>query len=180
MIGHSLGALLAAPERLDLDVVLRQLNYLKSLPGTPQEAVTTAIHQAEAARAMLARADLSHPPAGTFFHAPASWWRILAHGDAIDTARRLHAPLPVLQGMSDFQVPPTRDFAAWQHAFHRDARVTLRSYAGLSHLFMLAGGPCTRRAGAGIGGRRHRGADRDRAAIRPRRTAERQPAARGG
>lgn len=158
LIGHSLGALmapriakrdghlagvilLAAPERLDLGVVLQQLKYLSALPGTPQAVMTAQIHEVEAARDTLAKADPAHPPAGTFFHAPASWWLSLAHYDAIDTARALHAPLLVMQGMADFQVPPAQDFAAWKHAFAHNSAVTLRSYAGLSHLFTPSGKP---------------------------------------
>ena len=158
VIGHSLGALmapriarrdghlsgvilLAAPERLDLGVVVQQLNYLKALPGSPKGPITAEIHKVEAARDALARADPAHLPAGTFFHAPASWWLSLAHYDAIDAARALHVPMLVLQGMADFQVPPAQDFAAWKRAFAHNPRVTLRSYPGLSHLFMPAGNP---------------------------------------
>lgn len=158
VVGHSLGALmapriaqrdghlagvvlLAAPERLDLNVVLQQLNYLKTLPGSPQAPMAAAIHEVEAARDALAKADPTHPPTGEFFHAPASWWLSLAHYDAIDAAHRLHAPLLVLQGMADFQVPPVQDFAAWEQAFADTPHVTLHSYPGLSHLFMPSGNP---------------------------------------
>ncbi|HEX5305170.1 MAG TPA: alpha/beta fold hydrolase [Dyella sp.] len=158
VIGHSLGALmapriaqrdghlagavlLAAPERLDLDVVLRQLRYLQSLPGGEYASLSPEVAAVKAARETLAGADAAHPPAGSYFHAPASWWLSLAHYDAIDVARRLRAPLLVLQGEGDFQVPPAVDFAAWKHAFAASPRVTLRSYAGLSHLFMPAGEP---------------------------------------
>lgn len=158
VVGHSLGALmapriaqrdghlagvvlLAAPERMDLELVVQQLNYLKALPGSPKDAIAAEIHKAEAARDTLAKADPAHPPAGTFSHVPASWWLSLAHYDAIEAAHTLHAPLLVLQGMADFQVPPAQDFGAWKRAFAGNPHVTLRSYPGLSHLFMPSGNP---------------------------------------
>ncbi|HET6432225.1 alpha/beta hydrolase [Dyella sp.] len=158
VLGHSLGALmapriaqrdgrlaglvlLAAPQRLDLDLVLRQLGYLASLPDTPKRAIAGQIRQVKTARDALAHADPAHPPAGTFFHAPASWWQSLAHYDAVATAGQLRLPLLVMQGLDDFQVTPEQDFVAWRKAFAGDARVTLRGYPGLGHLFMPAGDP---------------------------------------
>lgn len=140
--GHLAGAvLLAAPPRLNLDVVLRQLRYLRHLPGTPPAAIDAQIHDTEAARDALAKADPAHPPAGRYFHAPASWWLSLTRYDAIDAARTLDLPLLVLQGLGDFQVTPQQDFAAWQQAFGGNPKVTLRSYPGLGHLFTPAGDP---------------------------------------
>lgn len=122
-------------------MVLQQLNYLKTLPGSPQAPMAAAIHEVEAARDALAKADPTHLPTGEFFHAPASWWLSLAHYDAIEAAHALHVPLLVLQGMADFQVPPAQDFAAWKRAFAGNPHVTLHSYPGLSHLFMPSGKP---------------------------------------
>ena len=139
--GHLAGAvLLAAPERMNLDLVLRQMRYIRHLDGS-HVAVDRAIAEAEDARARLAHADPRHPPPGNVFHAPAAYWLSLRDYDAIDTARRIRTPLLVLQGMADYQVAPAREFAAWQKAFRGSQRVTLHAYPGLGHLFMPAGTP---------------------------------------
>ena len=158
VLGHSLGALmapriarrdpqlagailLAAPVTLDLDTVLRQMRYLGPLQGASPAQMKKLLAPVIAARDSLAHADPDHPPAGEFFHAPASYWLSLRNYDAIATARQLHLPMLVLQGAGDYQVTPQGDFARWQAAFAHDPRVKLIEYPGLSHLFMPAGNP---------------------------------------
>lgn len=137
--GHLAGAvLLAAPERLDLAVVVRQLRYIEGLGGA-YAAVGKQIPAIETARDALAAADPAHPPQGLFFHAPAAYWLSLRDYDAIDTSRAIRTPLLVLQGLADYQVGA--DFARWQRAFDGSTRVRLHGYPGLSHLFMPAGKP---------------------------------------
>ncbi|MCP1374370.1 alpha/beta fold hydrolase [Dyella lutea] len=137
--GHLAGAvLLAAPERMNLELVIHQMRYIESLGGA-YAAAGKQIPAAEAARDAMAKADSGHPPKGLYFHAPAAYWLSLRDYDAIDTARALHVPLLVLQGLADYQVGP--DFARWQQAFRGSHRVSLRGYPGLSHLFMPAGTP---------------------------------------
>ncbi|MBU6248264.1 MAG: alpha/beta hydrolase [Xanthomonadaceae bacterium] len=139
--GHLAGAvLLAAPERMNLERVIHQLRYIEGLGGD-YAAVGKQIPAVESAREAMARADPDHPPQGLFFHAPAAYWLSLRDYDAIDTARALHLPLLVLQGLADYQVGP--DFARWQQAFRGSHRVSLHGYPGLSHLFMPAGTPPT-------------------------------------
>jgi len=155
VIGHSLGALmapriarrdghlagavlLAAPERMNLDLVARQMRYIEGLGG-PYSAAGRQIPEVVAARDRLTKADPEHPPQGDFFHAPAAYWLSLRDYDAIDAARAIHTPLLVLQGLADYQVG--KDFARWQQAFHDSHRVSLHGYPGLSHLFMPAGEP---------------------------------------
>ncbi|HEU4670599.1 MAG TPA: alpha/beta fold hydrolase [Dyella sp.] len=157
VLGHSLGALmapriarrdgqlagavlLAAPERMNLDLVIRQMRYVASLGGD-YAAAGKKIPAVEAARDRLAATDPEHPPQGLLFHAPASYWLSLRDYDAIDTARALHTPLLVLQGLADYQVAPASEFARWKQAFHGSERVSLRGYPGLGHLFMPAGKP---------------------------------------
>lgn len=158
VLGHSLGALmapriaqrdtqiaglilLAAPEKLDLNVVLRQTRYLAGLQHATQQQTDDAIAPIVAARTAIAMADPAHPPAGEFFHAPASYWLSLRDYDAIAVTRTLPQPLLILQGASDYQVTPIDDFAKWKAAFAASTRVTLKQYDGLSHLFMPAGNP---------------------------------------
>ena len=158
VLGHSLGGLmapriatrapttagvilLAAPVTLDLDTVLRQLRYIASIDPEQAEAGKDMMASIITARDALAEADPAHPPAGEFFHAPASYWLSLRSYDPIVTTRKLQQPVLVLQGDRDYQVTPDNDFAVWKRAFHDDHRVTLKAYPTLSHLFMPAGDP---------------------------------------
>ncbi len=139
--GHLAGAvLLAAPERMNLDLVIRQMRYVARLGGD-YAAAAKAIPEVEAARDHLARADPAHPPQGQFFHAPAAYWLSLRDYDAIDTARTIRTPLLVLQGLADYQVAPGQEFVRWEQVFHDSKRVSLHGYPGLGHLFMPAGNP---------------------------------------
>ena len=158
VLGHSLGALmaprvgqrdpqlaglilLAAPTRLDLDLVLRQTRYLLNLQNADQAKRDQALKPLIEARDTLAHADPDHPPSGQFFHAPASYWLGLMHYDAVDVASKLKMPMLILQGKRDYQVTMQDDFDKWKKAFAGNPRVTLRSFSGLSHLFMPAGDP---------------------------------------
>lgn len=158
VLGHSLGALMApriaqrdsniagvilmaAPVGLDLDMVLRQVRYIEKLQGASKKQLAQATAPIIAARDVIAHADPAHPPAGEFFHAPASYWLSVRNYDAIAVAEKLPQPLLILQGERDYQVTPEGDFAKWQQAFAHDPRVTLTEFPGLSHLFMPAANP---------------------------------------
>lgn len=156
VLGHSLGAmlapriadrdaqvagviLLAAPTRLDLDTILRQTRYLAGVQHATPRQVEDAVAPIIAARDAIARADPAHPPAGEFFHAPASYWLSLRDYHPVAVAKRLRQPMLILQGERDYQVTLDGEFSQWQAAFSHDHRVTLRAYPRLSHLFMPAG-----------------------------------------
>lgn len=158
VLGHSLGALMAprigqrdpriaglillgAPARFNLDTVLRQIRYIGQQEGASTAVLDKQTAPVIAARDAMAHADPAHPPAGQFFHAPASYWLSLRDYDAVDVSKALSVPILVLQGGGDYQVTPQYDFVQWQAAFPHDSRVQLREYAGLSHLFMPAGTP---------------------------------------
>ncbi|MGH8157877.1 MAG: serine aminopeptidase domain-containing protein [Rhodanobacter sp.] len=158
VLGHSLGALmaprigqrdsqvaglilLAAPATFDLDLVLRQINYIGHVQGADAAVMEKQTAPIIAARNAMAHADPAHPPAGMFFHAPASYWLSLRNYNAVNTAKTLRMPMLVLQGARDYQVTAADEFAQWQAAFAHDPRVKLSSYPGLGHLFMPAGDP---------------------------------------
>jgi dienelactone hydrolase len=158
VLGHSLGAimapriarrdpqlagliLMAAPPTLNLDIVVRQMRYLLPQQGLTPPQVEQQVAPIVAARDTIAKADPAHPPAGSFFHAPASYWLSLRDYNAIEVSKGLTMPMLILQGAGDFQVSPKLDFTQWQAAFAHDPRVRLVEYPGLSHLFMPAGSP---------------------------------------
>lgn len=158
VLGHSLGGLmaprvaaraprvagvilLAAPVTFDLDTVLRQIRYIT----TVQHASAAQVEQITApiviARDAIAKADPAHPPAGEYFHGPASYWLSFRGYDPVAVAKNLRRPLLILQGGRDYQVTPKDDFARWQAAFAHDKHATLKEYPTLYHLFMPGGDP---------------------------------------
>jgi uncharacterized protein len=157
VLGHSLGAfmaprigqrdpqlagviMMAAPTSFGLDTIIKQMRYQASLRGVPAAQIDRQLAPLLKQRDILAHADPAHPPAGDFFHAPASYWLSACDYDPVATARHLHEPMLLLQGAADVQVFPQQDFAAWQAAFAHDPRVTLIEYPELGHRFM-PGGP---------------------------------------
>lgn len=158
VLGHSLGGLmaprigqrdaqlaglilLAAPATFDLDTVLRQMRYVAHVRRASADALDQQMAPIAEARDALAHADPAHPPAGSYFHAPSSYWLSLRGYDAIAVAKTLRIPMLVLQGSADYQVTPRDDFSRWQAAFAHNPHVQLHEYPGLGHLFMAAGNP---------------------------------------
>ncbi len=158
VLGHSLGAfmaprigqrdpqlagiiMMAAPPSFGLDTIIKQARYQASLQGVPAAQIDQKLAPLIKQRDILAHADPAHPPAGDFFHAPASYWLSVRDYDPVATAKHLHEPMLLVQGSADIQVFPKEDFAAWQAAFAHDPRVTLIEYPGLSHMFMPASQP---------------------------------------
>jgi dienelactone hydrolase len=158
VLGHSLGAqmapriaqhdpniagliLIAAPARPLLEEMLRQLRYIASIDPAQATQLNSQAAIVETQRAQLAKLDGSHPDTAGPLGLPASYWLSLRDYDAVATAKKLAIPMLIVQGGSDYQVTPKDDFSRWQAAFAHDPRVTLREYAGLSHLMMPAGNP---------------------------------------
>lgn len=158
VLGHSLGALmaprigkrdphlaglilLASPASFGLDTVVRQMQYIGQLKGTPAAELDKALAPVIKARDEMARANPAKPPQGSFLDAPASYWLSLRDYNAVTVAKSLRMPMLVLQGGGDYQVTPEGDFSRWQAAFAHSERVQLKEYPGLSHLFMPAGQP---------------------------------------
>lgn len=158
VVGHSLGAamapriaqcdpqvrgivLLAAPARLTLDTVIRQMRYLAPQQGATPAQVDELLAPVIHARDTVAHADPSHPPEGQVLNGPISFWMSLRDYDPIATAKELSSPILVLQGGDDYQVSPQEDFTQWQSAFAHAPQARLIQYPGLSHLFMPGGTP---------------------------------------
>lgn len=154
LLGHSLGAMmaprialhdpqvvgvvmLAAPASGNvLATIERQARYIARVEKWSAAKLQQALAPIIAARKTLAQADPAHPPSGLILHVPASFWLSLRQYHPIATAKRLHVPLLILQGGSDYQVTPKNNFARWQAAFSKDPRAKLIEFPGLDHLFM--------------------------------------------
>lgn len=130
--------LAAAPERSLLAVMKGQVREQDQRRGL--QAAIAAIEKALAdEQALLAKADPQHPPDGSFSGAPQTWWLSLHDYDQVAAAKTLKMPMLFVQGGSDFQVSPIRDFDAWKTALAGWPNVTFRLFPGLSHLFTPAG-----------------------------------------
>jgi len=67
--------------------------------------------------------------------APASYWEDLTNYDPVAEARKISAPLLVLQGERDYQVT-MKDFEIWRTALAGRPNVVMRSFPKLNHLFL--------------------------------------------
>jgi alpha-beta hydrolase superfamily lysophospholipase len=74
------------------------------------------------------------------FNAPPSYWLDLRGYDPPAAATRVKQPMLILHGERDYQVT-MEEFARWKEALGSRADVTLKSYPGLNHLFIVGTGP---------------------------------------
>lgn len=133
------GIMLAAPARPLLEVAAEQVRELGAKAGTPKAQIAISLKAIANERALLDKADAKHPPKGKFSGVPQSWWLSLHDYHQLKVARSLHRPLLILQGGSDFQVSPTKDFDVWKQTLADKPNATFHLYPGLSHLFRPAG-----------------------------------------
>jgi alpha-beta hydrolase superfamily lysophospholipase len=157
LLGHSLGAMLApdigrrdggvagvavlaAPLRPFLSVLLGQLEYLASLemnPDSPARAqLDSLMAQVEQARAGALGED--EPLMGV----RRGYWRELEELDPLGAARRLAAPIFILQGGRDYQ-STAEDFRLWEEGLPQRDGTLLKLYPSLSHLFTPGDGTAT-------------------------------------
>ena len=132
-------AMLAAPARPLLDLLLEQNRYLVGLDGTVDPAeqahLTRLQAQVDAVRGDGAVA-LADSPMGL----PANYWRTFETVDPVADARATDVPLLLLQGGRDIQVVDA-DWRLWQAAFANDPRASLHHYPALNHLGIAGEGP---------------------------------------
>ncbi|HET8553333.1 MAG TPA: alpha/beta fold hydrolase [Rhodanobacteraceae bacterium] len=133
------GIMLAAPARSLLTVLEEQAREQGTRLGLSKTQIAANLKAIAAERALLDKADPQHPPQGTFGHAPQTWWLSLHDYHQMAVAKSLSRPMLILQGGSDFQVSPEKDFDQWKKALDGRENVAFHLFPGLSHLFMEAG-----------------------------------------
>jgi dienelactone hydrolase len=157
LLGHSLGgmlapeiglrdgalagiAVLAAPVRPFLTVIRDQLEYIGSLEEDPDSAARTQLDSiiAEVDRALAGDMEPEEPILGV----RRGYWREVEEVDPLEAARRLQAPLFILQGARDYQ-STTEDLRLWEEGLAGEARVRFKLYPTLSHLFTPGDGRAT-------------------------------------
>lgn len=156
LLGHSEGAmlaprigrwapelagviLLAAPARKLIPIMQQQTREQGRRQGLPQDKIQADENALANEQKLLENADRHHPPRGEFMGAPYTWWLSLYNYDQVAVAKSLSRRMLFLQGGSDFQVSPSKDFDIWKTALADQPNVTFRLYPGLSHLFTPAG-----------------------------------------
>lgn len=157
VLGHSLGAMLvpriaaadpsipgfvvmAGPARSIEDAMVAQSRHIAAADGTITPDEQRQIDQATAFAATVKALKPEDASSNTLLAGvPASYWLDLRGYDPPAEARRVKAPMLILQGDRDFQVT-LEDFANWKAALGSRSDVTFRSYPALNHLFIAGTG----------------------------------------
>ena len=126
--------LLGAPEHSLEDWIMETA---ESLNLTPKRLDEVKQHVAKVKKLEAGDTDLA--PLMGF---PVAYWLDLKGYDPAADAKKLGAPMLILQGGRDFQVGPL-EFDAWKTAMAGIKSVTLKSYPALNHLFVAGTGKST-------------------------------------
>jgi uncharacterized protein len=158
VLGHSLGGMLvpriaaadpsiggfivmAGAARSVEDAMLGQARYIAMSDGTITADEQQQIDQASALLTNVKALTAADAASGRIFAgAPAAYWLDLRGYDPPSEARKVKAPMLILQGDRDFQVT-SEEFARWKAALASRSDVTFHSYPGLNHFFIPGSGP---------------------------------------
>jgi uncharacterized protein len=158
VLGHSLGGMLvpriaaadpsiggfivmAGAARSMDEAMLAQARYLAMSDGAITADEQQQIDQASALLANVKTLTAADAASGRMFAgAPVAYWLDLRGYDPPSEARKVKAPMLILQGERDYQVT-TEDFAKWKTALGTRSDVTFHNYPGLNHFFIAGSGP---------------------------------------
>lgn len=149
IIGHSLGGMLApringlypalkgiilmaAPSRPLQDLMLEQVTYIYSINGLTDKEMLQ-INQVKTQLELTK--DSAKIQTNTILGMPASYWMDLNKYNQVKAAEKLTDKILILQGERDYQVT-MEDFKIWKDSLGKRENVSLKSYAGLNHLFI--------------------------------------------
>ena len=145
VIGHSLGAMLAPEIAKKADKVAGIVMLAPSGRKLPQLMVEQARFLGQSSPGQLAEIEQqadqlsAHklPATQTFFGAPASYYYDLEARDEVAIARSLDVPILILHGARDYPAID-EDLRDWQTGLKGDAKVQVKTFPGLNHLFIVA------------------------------------------
>ena len=120
------------------DTILDQFTYIYSLSGTLSDEQRKQLDELKKQVALVKSADLSlsTPASDLPLGVSPAYWLDLRGYHPEEIAKGLRQPMLILQAEGDYQVT-MEDFQIWKSALSRRSNVQFKSYAGLSHLFML-------------------------------------------
>ncbi|MBM3294421.1 MAG: alpha/beta fold hydrolase [Candidatus Aminicenantes bacterium] len=135
---------LAGPARPLDDTILRQMEYLLGLAGTPlsteNEKRLDEIKAAVAGIKALTEADKGSTV--KLLGAMPAYWLDLRGYDPLESAKSVKKPMLFLQGGRDYQVQ-TADLELWKAALRDRKDVAFKVYPKLNHLFFAGEGVLT-------------------------------------
>jgi dienelactone hydrolase len=145
VIGHSLGAMLAPEIAKKAWPVAGIVMLAPSGRKLPQLMVEQARFLGQSSPGQLAEIEQqadqlsAHklPATQTFFGAPASYYYDLEARDEVAIARSLDVPILILHGSRDYPAIG-EDIRDWQTGLKGDAKVQVKTFPGLNHLFIVA------------------------------------------
>lgn len=123
-----------------LDQMERQFAYIQSVSGADSAATREALAKYDPMLAKvrdITSADSANP--ALVLGAPAKYYLDLNAYDPAVAMRALHIPSLVLQGLRDYQVPPSQ-LDDWLQAVGPRDDMTVRRYPALTHLFIAGEG----------------------------------------
>ena len=153
VLGHSLGGyaiplivshlsgvggaiMLAASARPLEDLLVMQTRYILSLDSLTTEGEKTIKTIArQAARVKTLTPEDDTPADSLPMGVSASYWYYLNRYDHLKMARKMKCPVLILQGERDYQVT-LDDYNIWKETIGHRRKVTMKTYAGLNHLFI--------------------------------------------
>ncbi len=152
LLGHSLGGMMApkiASDNPQIKGFISMAGSLRHLQDISLDQIKTAI-EAETSLNEQKKSDLLAPVeaeiektktlddggTGYIMGVPTNYWKSLNAIDGMAIVKNLDVPMLILQGGSDFQISPDKDYKLWQDVLKGRDNVTFKLYDGLSHLFM--------------------------------------------
>lgn len=136
--------MMGAPVTNLLDLLPKQIDYLVHLDGIVSQEENEQIEAMNRDLALLKELDAL--PNDQFIQGGyKAYWESMIQYDPIATASNIHAPVLVLQGEEDYQVPVS-EYEMWKNAYGMKQNWEFHSYPGLSHLMQagsLKEGPAT-------------------------------------
>ena len=152
LLGHSLGSsaslfeanrnkkikgliLMAGNARPVEDLIIEQCDYLLShSASTSGDSSILKSLRNSAITVKLKQYNESTDPNDLPLKMNGTYWKSLQSLNPISLSKKIKAPILILQGERDYQVP-MKDFELWQKFIGGRKNVTLKSYKDLNHLF---------------------------------------------
>jgi len=159
VLGHSLGGMvapriaerapwlagvviLAGNTRPAEDLVVEQLEYIKSLKDSPLSAAEIDEMKKQAQQVKALTPDSPNVRDTFLFGVPASYWLDLRAYDPATQLAAFKGRIFIGQGGRDYQVT-TKDLDGWKRGLEKRSDVTFKLYDKLNHLFLEGEGPST-------------------------------------
>lgn len=140
------GILLAGNTRKFHELVIPQLEYMAKLDDgqvSPAEKAAIDAERPKYAKAGDPKLALDTPVSELPFNTGAKYWLSIVGYEAAKTAKKLSAPLFILQGGRDYQVTVKDDFEIWKKELSGRAKTKFSLYDKLNHNFIPGEGMAT-------------------------------------